>query len=94
MTADGLILPERANTCLPEIIWLLSKEARANSVMVTTNEPDDEVWAYANGASTKKFLALSYEVYFQNPGVEFDNFNAYDFSAMVKAHSADGQVVG
>lgn len=65
--------------------------ATGSSVYTWDNDADDEVWAYANGASTKKFLALSYEVYFQNPGVEFDNFNAYDFSAMVKAHSADGQ---
>ena len=93
MTYDGgWAYPTGAGEYLPAGNYLAVVEGSAgNSVMVTTNEPDDEVWAYANGASTKKFLALSYEVYFQNPGVEFDNFNAYDFSAMVKAHSADGQ---
>ena len=93
MTYDGgWAYPTGAGEYLPAGNYLAVVEGSAgNSVMVTTNEPDDEVWAYANGASTKKFLALSYEVYFQNPGEEFDNFNAYDFSAMVKAHSADGQ---
>lgn len=93
MTYDGgWAYATGAGEYLPAGNYLAVLEGSAgNIVMVTPNEADDEVWAYANGASYNKFISLSYEVYFQNPGVPFDDFNAYDFSAMVKAHSADGQ---